>query len=804
MLVLGDPDTDLPALIAELGRQGDFDVTLVRSAEAGIAKLSGAHFDAILLDMSVPGAARLSLVARSRGEMALVPILALSDNLNALSFEKAFRSGADDAVALEAGAILSRLTALPEDSALKDVQPRGEALVADSDRARCDVVARILTHAGYQVKFAADALAARFYLTKPKLTLVVIGGDVGELRSMVEDARRKGNKAKWVFSGRPDDLPGFHEELKGLGGVATVSAFGPPENVLYLANELSADAKEDNRDDERLLYGTFATFRPADGGEAEPAFTYNVSREGLYIRTLAPPSADRLLVVLRPPNSDRTVELTVQVLRHRKFGPPGGETAPPGFAMSVLEGDPDDLARWKSAFSEVSMVESLIPSPGEAKPVSSRLRLPLPTPVAKKQAATKPAPATRSKPKATRSTPKPSSPEPATPKSGATKSSTADAEESSPRTAGKLPTSEPGASKLPPTPQPSAKTAGKTASKGAAKTASKGGVTRAGRTVGSGEFDMKDVDLDAVIPDEWSKEAESSPPDRPFLSAGVSDDELLPDSASEMPAAEAREDSEIPESITAHAEVLAPDPLARDVPESVTMDAEPMDAIPPGPVEDTSTEPARTPAEKKPPIEEPSGDSEIDSLIPPAPTAKKSRGPLIFVCAAVVLGALGAELLGTSSESGEPGVATPGVATPPAERPPALAPAQQTGTKPEPRAAPGAPPESSAAESGAAESSAAEPEQPVEAEPPAQAEKRESPPPGEPGALPAQYGYLVVTSSLETDVYVHGVLVGPTNQSLKSRCGMRFIRLGAPGAWKSVGYPTKIACQQVTTVDINK
>ena len=181
VLVLGDPDTDLPALIAELGRQGDFDVTLVRSAEAGIAKLSGAHFDAILLDMSVPGAARLSLVARSRGEMALVPILALSDNLNALSFEKAFRSGADDAVALEAGAILSRLTALPEDSALKDVQPRGEALVADSDRARCACMRRAvrahlcprrvrpyarLTHAAVARALARVARAARTELRR--------------------------------------------------------------------------------------------------------------------------------------------------------------------------------------------------------------------------------------------------------------------------------------------------------------------------------------------------------------------------------------------------------------------------------------------------------------------------------------------------------------------------------------------------------------------------------------------------------------------------------------------------------------
>jgi hypothetical protein len=69
--------------------------------------------------------------------------------------------------------------------------------------------------------------------------------------------------------------------------------------------------------------------------------------------------------------------------------------------------------------------------------------------------------------------------------------------------------------------------------------------------------------------------------------------------------------------------------------------------------------------------------------------------------------------------------------------------------------------------------------------------------------LPGHLGYLFVSSSLDTKVFVQGKLAGKTNQHLKSFCGSRYVRLGtAPGHWQSKGFTTKIKCQALNRLEI--
>jgi hypothetical protein len=64
-------------------------------------------------------------------------------------------------------------------------------------------------------------------------------------------------------------------------------------------------------------------------------------------------------------------------------------------------------------------------------------------------------------------------------------------------------------------------------------------------------------------------------------------------------------------------------------------------------------------------------------------------------------------------------------------------------------------------------------------------------------------GFLFVSSPLQTNVYLYGILAGPTNQRLVSKCGPRFIRLGtAPGAWQSDGVVAIVKCGGFTRVQI--
>jgi len=64
-------------------------------------------------------------------------------------------------------------------------------------------------------------------------------------------------------------------------------------------------------------------------------------------------------------------------------------------------------------------------------------------------------------------------------------------------------------------------------------------------------------------------------------------------------------------------------------------------------------------------------------------------------------------------------------------------------------------------------------------------------------------GFLYVASSIQTNVYLYGVLAGVTNQRLVSKCGPRFIRLGtAPGTWQSDGVVSVVKCGGFTRVQI--
>ena len=76
---------------------------------------------------------------------------------------------------------------------------------------------------------------------------------------------------------------------------------------------------------------------------------------------------------------------------------------------------------------------------------------------------------------------------------------------------------------------------------------------------------------------------------------------------------------------------------------------------------------------------------------------------------------------------------------------------------------------------------------------------------GDGSELLSYEGYLTVQSRVTADVYVQGIVVGPTNRKNKSRCQQRFIRLrdSASGKWLTSGEAVRIACMSATTVTID-
>jgi hypothetical protein len=70
--------------------------------------------------------------------------------------------------------------------------------------------------------------------------------------------------------------------------------------------------------------------------------------------------------------------------------------------------------------------------------------------------------------------------------------------------------------------------------------------------------------------------------------------------------------------------------------------------------------------------------------------------------------------------------------------------------------------------------------------------------------LPEDTAYLFVSSPLrEALVFVHGVQYGTTNQWLRTKCGLRFVRLGsAPGQWLSPGLPSRLRCRATNFIEL--
>jgi hypothetical protein len=136
-------------------------------------------------------------------------------------------------------------------------------------------------------------------------------------------------------------------------------AFGPPENVLFLANELVKGGVTENRKSPRVPYGTAARFRAAGASEDEIGYTFNLSAGGVYVRTLAPlPRGAEAWLELAPPRADRRVRLEGMVAWSRPFGPNDVATVPAGFGLQITGGSLADLERFTRGYrtfaSEVS------------------------------------------------------------------------------------------------------------------------------------------------------------------------------------------------------------------------------------------------------------------------------------------------------------------------------------------------------------------------------------------------------------------------------------------------------------------
>lgn len=367
MLAYGHFDVKEQSNLTEAARGAVVDLFTTSSPQEA-QKWLDAHPATALLLGDGEGQQDLALQTRAQTKHRQLPIVALAREPSDLDFAEAYSWGADDVVSPgRTWSLTQRLRALTRATRGEDPMPRGTAVVAELDKARRVATARALFNTGYEVRFAVTKEDAQSFALQAQVALVVLCTELcDDPSALIGAATRAGSVAKFIISSEPRRHSELSIALARNQLVRVTDASAPPENVVFLANELSAGPMADKRAAPRILHGTTVRFRGEGRDEDELGFSYNVSEGGLYVRTLAPPADDIIWLELTPPKSSTRVRLTGQVAWRRPFGPHGKATVPPGFGVKVLELTPRDKTRWvdgcRTAAAELLSASLLPPS----------------------------------------------------------------------------------------------------------------------------------------------------------------------------------------------------------------------------------------------------------------------------------------------------------------------------------------------------------------------------------------------------------------------------------------------------------
>ncbi|MFW6087594.1 MAG: PilZ domain-containing protein [Myxococcota bacterium] len=300
-----------------------------------------------------------------RGEARLfpVPVVVQVPVPSDRAYLEAQSIGADDvAVFGDVRGIIRRIANLADfDPAARPPLTQGRAVVAQASEVRRRVLGRILRQAGFDVSFAldtADLVRVAQALAEPPTLVVADAGLPGDGPIPAANAVRARDgfdSVAFVITAAAEDVRQYGEEADRLGKAAVSYEAAPPDNLLFLANELLRPEVQNVRASTRLLYGAICAFREA--GTLEPTYglTYNLSREGLYVRTLDPPApGTKVWLEMRPPHADAAVHLRAKAVWARGLRSPGG-AAPPGFGVRLLDeaGPAADRAAYESGYERL-------------------------------------------------------------------------------------------------------------------------------------------------------------------------------------------------------------------------------------------------------------------------------------------------------------------------------------------------------------------------------------------------------------------------------------------------------------------
>lgn len=276
-------------------------------------------------------------VLRSRADCFGVPVIALTEQASEEIWLSLHALGADDVVLMhDSGGITRRTSALSTfDPNARTAIFQGTCLLAHNDPYRRAVLGRVLRQGGFQVAFASSTHEAINVTEQAPPKVVVASGGLppsGGLHALAQLAQQ------WLGVMPAVLLTGANSAGQAAGTPwSTIAEDAPADDLLFVVNELLRPRELlESRASRRLLHSTRCAFRVEKDFDAGLGLTYNLSREGVYVRTFdAPPNKTRVWLELTPPGSKGACHVRGDVVWTRTLATGARGSAPPGFGVRL-------------------------------------------------------------------------------------------------------------------------------------------------------------------------------------------------------------------------------------------------------------------------------------------------------------------------------------------------------------------------------------------------------------------------------------------------------------------------------------
>ncbi|MBI5502971.1 MAG: PilZ domain-containing protein [Deltaproteobacteria bacterium] len=339
---------------------GGFDV-VAASTPAEAAQAAREQTLAVAVDGGFAPLEELAALLRGAERTENLPILVVVRDPLRDDLDRHFRLGIDDyLVASAAHQVRDRAVALSKGDPWSGLRaPSGRLLLAGEDRARRILIARIIRRWGFDLSFASnrDELLEQLRQGTPPRAVIADGLLPPDDESATLAAARrdpKGRDVPWLFVADVERRDAARAAMLTHGRATVYSRGGPPENIIFALNDLLQPGAVEARRSPRLLHAAPVAFWADGAPDTIWAYSYNLNRTGLYVRTLVPPPMGTLLHLrFRPPHGDGLVGLDAQVMWRKELGAAQGPMYPPGVGVQFVRMAPADEAALHAGYQQL-------------------------------------------------------------------------------------------------------------------------------------------------------------------------------------------------------------------------------------------------------------------------------------------------------------------------------------------------------------------------------------------------------------------------------------------------------------------